>query len=405
MYKEAMILVTAVMLAAVGCQHKPVYPDYGSLYIASLPAGSEVLIDGVMTHQNTPVKIDGIGVGTHKLTLRHDEYKVLSLNVEVKAGETRRINATLSPITVSFSLKVLANISDICLSPSDGMMFTSSRGTNQVSSYSLTGSALSLLHSTDVGNTAMAIAAERNADRVYCLLGDSIINNTIASLYYSSLAIKSLIILPSDGHYNRVCLSPDGNWAVVADSLKKRLVVIDAQKDSITQLVSLTGIPTDVNFGPFGNILYVTQKDKRFAKIDIGSGSVLGWLPTGNNPMNIFWKNDNSVAGVCNSTDMNISLFDIGGWVDVSYANSVGGDFLTTACWSAEPVYLFASFSSYDSTGSLGTVSTIYLPNWGITLQYAAKLFFPQKMYKDLYGRYLFVLDKMGDVTAFQTDI
>ncbi len=61
------IISTAVFwLALSGCQHQPVYPDYGSVYIVSSPTPCEVMIDGKTTGRSTPVKIDGIQTGIHE---------------------------------------------------------------------------------------------------------------------------------------------------------------------------------------------------------------------------------------------------------------------------------------------------------------------------------------------------
>ena len=84
------IFLTALIFTS-GCHHKPVYPDYGSIYINTEPSGAEILLDGSMTYRVTPVKMDGISVGYHKFTLRMFNCKTENISLEIKPGQTRLV--------------------------------------------------------------------------------------------------------------------------------------------------------------------------------------------------------------------------------------------------------------------------------------------------------------------------
>jgi serine/threonine protein kinase len=64
-------------------------PLTGSLHIITNPPSANVIIDGKKTtDSNTPVKLDNIPVGKHKLEVQKDGYASITEEIEVKEGET-----------------------------------------------------------------------------------------------------------------------------------------------------------------------------------------------------------------------------------------------------------------------------------------------------------------------------
>ena len=72
----------------------------GSLYIISDPTNSKVVLDGLY-RGTTPLTIDNLASGTHILELDHAGDYDWKSTVEVPAGGTKTVSATLNPMPVS----------------------------------------------------------------------------------------------------------------------------------------------------------------------------------------------------------------------------------------------------------------------------------------------------------------
>lgn len=66
----------------------------GALTVDSRPTGAKVYLDGRLVG-TTPMKVSGIGAGSHVVRLEHDGYRRWSSAVRVVAGEQNRVTASL----------------------------------------------------------------------------------------------------------------------------------------------------------------------------------------------------------------------------------------------------------------------------------------------------------------------
>lgn len=82
--------------------HCPLTPHVttGSLYVLSTPAGSNIYLDAAYKG-TTPLTISNIAAGTHILEVDHAGYYDWKSTVDVPAGGTRTIDATLNPMPSS----------------------------------------------------------------------------------------------------------------------------------------------------------------------------------------------------------------------------------------------------------------------------------------------------------------
>jgi hypothetical protein len=72
----------------------------GALYVMSDPSGSNIYLDAVYKGR-TPMTINNIAAGTHILEIDHSGYYDWKSTVDVPAGGTKTISATLNPMPVS----------------------------------------------------------------------------------------------------------------------------------------------------------------------------------------------------------------------------------------------------------------------------------------------------------------
>jgi len=66
----------------------------GSLAVTSVPAGAKVFIDGADTGKPTNTTIDGIGVGTHTVTLRKEGYVDAAVEITIEESKTATSTST-----------------------------------------------------------------------------------------------------------------------------------------------------------------------------------------------------------------------------------------------------------------------------------------------------------------------
>jgi hypothetical protein len=109
MYRKLCLFFFVVLLVLVsGCtttlpRASPSEATTGSLDISSTPQGSEIYVDGVYKG-TTPLVLSDVIAGSFMLELRYPGYTSLKKSVEIKAGTTSYVDASLSPIVVPVSL-------------------------------------------------------------------------------------------------------------------------------------------------------------------------------------------------------------------------------------------------------------------------------------------------------------
>ena len=109
MYRKlSLFFVVALLVLVSGCttplpRASPSGATTGSLDISSTPQGSEIYLDGGYKGI-TPLVLSDVTTGSHMLELRYAGYTSLKKSVEIKAGTTSYVDASLSLIIVPTSL-------------------------------------------------------------------------------------------------------------------------------------------------------------------------------------------------------------------------------------------------------------------------------------------------------------
>ena len=107
--KMSLLFVAALLVLVSGCTTTlpRALPSEGgttgSLDISSTPSGSAIYVDGV-NKGITPMILSDVPAGSHMLELWYPGYTSLKKSVEIKAGTTSYVDASLSPIIVPTSL-------------------------------------------------------------------------------------------------------------------------------------------------------------------------------------------------------------------------------------------------------------------------------------------------------------
>ena len=78
----------------------PIPPDFGAVVVTSSPTGAEVFIDGTFSGQ-TPEVVQEVAAGLHNLTLTLNGYSTWSTMIQVPAGQTTQVTATLVQVPPS----------------------------------------------------------------------------------------------------------------------------------------------------------------------------------------------------------------------------------------------------------------------------------------------------------------
>jgi hypothetical protein len=102
--KLPLFFVVALLVLVSGCTTtlplaSPSEATTGSLDISSTPQGSEIYIDGVYKGIS-PMILSDVNAGSHMLELQYPGYTSLKKSIEIKAGTTSYLDASLSPIVV-----------------------------------------------------------------------------------------------------------------------------------------------------------------------------------------------------------------------------------------------------------------------------------------------------------------
>ena len=70
-------------------------PPTGSIFVASQPAGAQVLLAGILQARRTPVRIQDVMAGTHMLKLTLEDYADYTQQITIQAGREVQVNPTL----------------------------------------------------------------------------------------------------------------------------------------------------------------------------------------------------------------------------------------------------------------------------------------------------------------------
>ena len=73
----------------------PLPPQTGSIFVASQPAGAQVIFAGMLQARRTPVRIQDVMAGTHMLKLTLEDYEDYTQQITVAAGREVQVNPTL----------------------------------------------------------------------------------------------------------------------------------------------------------------------------------------------------------------------------------------------------------------------------------------------------------------------
>jgi WD40 repeat protein len=407
-----MVTVALAGLALLsGCQHQPVYPDVGSVYVISSPTPCEVVIDGINTKRVTPAKIDGLTVGKHQVDVMHFGYKVWSQQVDIEPGTTKRLSASLAAMNYRVIIKVplpISGSSDMAFVPELGKAFVSHPNwMNRISVYHIQDSTVTWQSYIDIGAIGHGqIAASQKANRIYVASQD-----TIIAVNLSTESVIKKIAPPRPMGYTQIILSPDGNWAITADSTDRSLGIIDAKTDSFVRYINLSGKPTDVAMSPDGRYLFVTCKESRkFLKVNFQSGLVENELSTGSYPGAIFFNNSWDILGFCNmgTDELTVVPVDISGWAAINGPTLAYGEVVRGACFSGDGAYLWVVSTDLPIMDGnphplpFGYIILIYLSSWQpVTMIGTGQL--PAASYQSPDGKYLYVLEYY-DILVFRTD-
>ncbi|MBU1355219.1 MAG: PEGA domain-containing protein [Candidatus Edwardsbacteria bacterium] len=347
------------LIIFAGCQHNPVYPDIGSVYIYTEPDQAEVLMDGQMLRLITPVKIDGIPVGLHTFTLRHNNFKTMTFSLEVKPGQTRRVYKDLSPITLQKKDTLFISAGDMDLTDDGDIFLTNLLGDNITVARVSDNGQISTVDQINVGGPQRLIAANKSANRAFFTrkMPDSE-EEEIVGLEILSHKIIRTIYLNNIKYYSALAISPDGNILAAADSLNKRLILIDSRLCTVIKTISTTGFPTDLSFDRNNPMqIYVTQSGaKRFDLVNLETGVVVNSIGTGESPGAIFWDKEYTRVGFSNRRDLTYTIVDINSWTSATSGNQLAGQFVTSVCWSNADDYILWALDY--------TLGTLYVPNW-----------------------------------------
>lgn len=358
--KKTIISISCTILIFVsGCHHKPVYPEYGSIYISTGPQGAEVLMDGSMTHRITPVKMDGIPNGYHEFTLRCNNYKALSFSLEIKPGQTSLVYKVLSPVRLLRKDTLHISAGDMELIANIGEIYLTNLYDNDITIARMAEDGqISVKEQINVGYPQRLIAVSSPGNKVFFTRIKPDAEEEIVAMDLLSHEIIRTIYLNDIKYYSTLVVSLDGNILVAADSLNKKLFLIDTRLCSIIRTINTVGSPTDVSFdkrNPLG--IYVTQSGANlFALINLETGAVINSISTGNSPGAIFWNNYSTEMGFCNRYDLTYTIVKVDDWMAATSGRDIAGTFMIGACWSNSDDYMLWAMDSM--------LGIMYMPNW-----------------------------------------
>jgi hypothetical protein len=366
LYKTRNTVIGLAWLLAAGltaCHHQPHYPEIGSVLVSSDPTGAEILIDGLAVHRSTPTRIDGLPVGDHTITLRKFDRHDLNYRFTIRPGQTTRLTLTMSFVTFgqrdTYALPYPAT--DWAVDRRQKRLYVATWGNASPILMYDANSIATGPRLIPIGGSQRRIAADARTNRIFCTRLEPDSSFSLVGIDASAGTVIRRLGLPGAGSFQALALSPDGNTLVVADSLGRRLVVIDGRLCAVIRSISLPGCPGDAAFGTGSDRIYVTYTDlRRAAVIDLTTGTEMASAPTGAAPAGLFWDGQHRTLGVCNTTDRSLTIIDTDSWAAATGLGEIGGAAIPSACWSREPSHLVILVQGSQG----GAFNTVYLPTW-----------------------------------------
>jgi WD40 repeat protein len=315
----------------------------------------------------TPCRVTGLAVGVRRLTLGCNNYKTLNTGIVIKPGQTIRLHYVLEMVSVAMAaghpigfvwcMSVDYDNNKVFVAASDKIYAFNVDATsiNQYAQYEAKGATL-----------AMAVSARQN--RLYRISQEGEKYYLVCSQLGTGLTIR-VYTVPDSSRYVKLALSPDDNMLLAADSLGRRLLVMDSRLCTLVRTIPLSGHPSDVIFGRTSDQAYVTLcGSKRLARVDLVAGAEREWAATGNNPRGLFWSLDSSQLGCCNTTDKQLTLVNPANWSSaIVIGPEVTGVRFSAACWTDDPLYLLVLIEGSGVNGHDGEMDIAYAPNWFTT--------------------------------------
>ncbi len=87
---------------------EPPAVETGAVHVSSVPQGSGILVDGILSQLKTPALITGLAPGDHEFKVLASGYRAQTETVSVEAGGTSRISFSLLPIAGTGFVRVNA---------------------------------------------------------------------------------------------------------------------------------------------------------------------------------------------------------------------------------------------------------------------------------------------------------
>jgi PGF-pre-PGF domain-containing protein len=154
----------------------------GSLSVTSVPAGARVFIDGADTGAVTNTTIDGIGIGTHTVTLRKDGYVDAAAEVTIEEAKTATLHLDLVEVVAAPVAVFTANVT----SGDAPLIIAFTDASTGADSWSW---------AFGDGNTS----TDRNPVHTYVTPGTYTVNLTVTNTAGSSSATKTVTVTEPSG--------------------------------------------------------------------------------------------------------------------------------------------------------------------------------------------------------------
>lgn len=391
------------------CRHKPVYPETGSLLIVSDPSSSDIYIDGQPSSQRTPARLDGIPVGWRSIKIKHYGYKSNTLNVEVRAGELRRLNLRLSAIRPYKICQVshYGSGKDIAYDDVNQRIYLSHSMVNRVSEYQAIDSMVVLSRYFVVGMGPGCLACHGGLARLFVTVAD-----TVKVINLNSGNIEAWSVPAVGANFLRLVFSPDGRAVLAADSAGQRILVLDPQNASLIRTINLPGVPSDIAIDGQGRSIYVTITEGQvFQKRDMETDAVINQMATGPLPGTIFRDETDSWCGYCNVRGQTFVPIRVSTWSPIQTPTlplpSPLGDNIWGVCYAKNGDNIWILRTPVPETGNpaelpRGKLFLYDINTWNGVGNYTLGIF-PLKMVPSRDGRYLYILEYF-DVLVLKTD-
>ncbi len=341
--RHCLPLLLLAALAASGCRHKPVYPEVGSLIVTSLPSNAAIYVDGTFTGQRTPAKVEGIPVGIRTVSLKLSKFRTYQGSIDIRPGETRRMNLTLTAINPHVTAKVTLPVPprDMAYDPVRQRLYLSHKYVPWLGVYQIIDSTVAKIGEITAGAEAARLACHPGLGRLAVCVTD-----TVKIVDLDSWQTVGWSVPATGTRFDRLAYTPDGRTLLAADSAGQRAMVLGPHDGSLQRTISLSGCPNDLAVDAASRYFYVTLTDaQRFQRINLESGEVADDMATLPTPGTIFRTDDDQLAGYCKvfGYDLSPEVFVpvmVASWTPIETAPLPfggalpEGDYIWGACFS-----------------------------------------------------------------------